>query len=334
MGMWKWIGAGFGAVAIALIGLVVAVFATGLRATHPAGFQLVSVPDPKGPPIEVAIWYPTKASPRPMLLGMMVQYVAGDAPVEGDHLPLVVISHGQAGNVSSHVDTALALASEGFVVAAPLHTGDNYADQSAVGGPKWFIDRARHITATIDYMLKSWPDHDRIDATKIGMFGFSAGGTTAMLVIGGQPDFNRVARHCATTHELLCAFWKPGKAALPTTFPHDMRIRAAVIAAPGAGFAFAPDGLEHVTVPVQLWNGAADVNVPVATNAGPVRDALGPRVEFHLVPGAGHFSFIVPCGPVTLIAPKMLCSDQAGFDRVAFHKTFNAKMVKFFKAKL
>ena len=61
-----------------------------------------------------------------------------------------------------------------------LHTGDNYADQSAVGSVFWLSGRTRKLHATIDYMLKNWQGHDRINPERIGTFGFSAGGFTVL----------------------------------------------------------------------------------------------------------------------------------------------------------
>ncbi len=47
--------------------------------------------------------------------------------------------------------------------------------------------------------------------------------------------------------------------------------------------------------------------------------------------GAVHYSFLMPCG---LIGPPQLCKDPKGFNRAAFHKTFNDLVVKFFQTKL
>ena len=68
----------------------------------------------------------------------------------------------------------------------------------------------------------------------------------------------------------------------------------------------------------------------VETDAGRFNkfmEALGPRVEFHTVPGASHFSFLAPCG---LLKPPMLCADPKGFDRKAFHAEMNASVLAFF----
>jgi len=107
----------------------------------------------------------------------------------------------------------------------------------------------------------------------------------------------------------------------------DARIKAAAVAAPGLGFTLSPNGLAQVRVPVQLWSGDLDTNVPYATNARLVRDALGSLVEFHPVAGASHFSFLAPCG---LLKPTGLCSDPGQFDRKAFHAAMNADVVAFF----
>jgi predicted dienelactone hydrolase len=37
-------------------------------------------------------------------------------------------------------------------------------------------------------MLADWPDAGRIDSGRIGLFGFSVGGYTGLVVIGGNPD--------------------------------------------------------------------------------------------------------------------------------------------------
>src|SRR5450755_306726 len=158
-----------------------------------AGFERVSVPDPDGPPLEAGIWYPsgTPASPQP--LGAYQQAVATGGEIAGRGLPLIVISHGSGGSFEGHYDTALALAEAGFVVAAVTHTGDNYRDQSAFGRLE---SRPHHIKVLVDHMLTGWQHHDALDPARVGMFGFSAGGFTALVAIGGTPDLTKIGPHC------------------------------------------------------------------------------------------------------------------------------------------
>jgi len=336
----RWARRVLGLVLVLIAGIVVLAFSIALRTERPVGFQLIEIADPGGPPLEVGVWYPSDSTPLPTtLLGFQLTAVAPNGRLAGQSLPLVLISHGNGGGAGSHIDLALALAENGFVVAAPVHTGDNYRDQSFVGSARWLVDRSRHIRSVIDYMLKSWTGHARIDAGRIGIFGFSAGGFTALTVIGGEPDLRVIGAHCLAQPEFVCKLLADANAPLmrpenaPSTneFVRDLRVKAAIIAAPGLGFTFLPNGLSKVMVPVQLWAGEADSVVPYATNSGPVRGALGSKVDFHAVAHAGHFSFLAPCG---LLGPPVLCKDADGFDREALHSRMNAQAVEFFQRNL
>lgn len=335
----KWIRRALIGLMLLAIAAAAAAFAIALRAPRPTGFQLVGVEDKDGKYMTMAIWYPTDARPWPTTFaGLNLMDVARDGPVIGSGLPLIVISHGTGGGPASHADLALALAGQGFVVAAPMHNGDNFQDQRALSSAGLFANRTREIHAAVDYMLASWPNHAQIDPMRIGMYGFSAGGFTTLAEIGGVPDMSRLSQRCATQPEFVCKLLADAHSPLvaenlpPTSaYVHDLRIKAAVIAAPGLGFTFTEEGLAAVTVPVQLWSGAADSSVPTATNAGWVSNALGKRAELHVVPGANHFAFLVPCG---LGGPPLLCNDADGFDRRRFHAAMNQDILKFFQSRL
>jgi predicted dienelactone hydrolase len=184
-------------------------------------------------------------------------------------------------------------------------------------------------------MLGRWTGRTHLDPSQVGLFGFSAGGATGLVAIGGVPDMTRVRTHCAAHPEFVCTLMSSATAAdAAPRWTSTPAVRAAVIAAPGLGFTFAPDGLRDAKVPVQLWQGAADTNVPPATNGGLVRARLPGRVDFHLVPKAGHAAFLAPCGPLAFAMPRRVCGDPSGFDRKAFHDTFNRSVVTFFNRQL
>jgi len=321
-------------------GLVGYAMLTALRTERHVGFQIIQVTNADGHPFTVGVWYPTDAQPSPTtLLGVVLMDVARNAPISGRDLPLVVISHGNGGGPASHADLALALANAGYMVAAPMHSGDNYADQSAVGSVSWLSGRTKELHATIDYMLMNWEGHDRIDPERIGAFGFSAGGFTVLTSVGAQPDLRIIAKHCIESPEFVCDLLLSVKSPYlniysPTMgdpFLPDLRIKAAVVAAPGLGFTMVPNGLDNVHVPIQLWGAEDDINVPYDTNTKLVQQALGSMVEFHSVPSAVHFSFLTPCG---LLAPPEICLDPGQFDRKAFHMNMNASVIVFFEKNL
>ena len=122
--------------------------------------------------------------------------------------------------------------------------------------------------------------------------------------------------------------------ASPANFVPDSRIAAAVIAAPAIGFSFTREGLAGIKSPIQLWRGDADEILPHPRHAQNVYDGLLTKPEYRVVPNAGHYAFLAPCPPaLASIAPE-ICRDPAGFDRVAFHREFNAAVVAFFKTRL
>ncbi len=320
--------------AIAAFGIVMLV-ATPAQS---AGFEQVMVPDPGGAALEVGIWYPSKALAAPQRLGLFEQTVADGGTVAGRDLPLIVMSHGTGGSFEGHYDTALALADAGFVVAAVTHTGDNYREQIQLGRLE---NRPRHIKVLIDYMLASWQHHDALDPSRIGMFGSSAGGFTAVVAIGGTPDMMTVAPYCAAhPDEWSCRMLKDRKINVSANITgqwnwvHDRRIVAAVIASPALGYAFSAEALSSVTVPIQLWRGDSDEILPHPNYAQAIYDRLPVKPEYHVVPNAGHFAFLAPCTPALAAVAPEICRDPPGFDRVAFHREFDPAVMAFFKAKL
>lgn len=308
--------------------------AMALAATcaHGAGFQHGIAADPNGKPLEIGIWYPSQATPKSMTMGPTTMPVAFNGPIEGRALPLVVMSHGTGSSFLGHYDTAIALADAGYVVAAVTHTGDNYADQSR---SVLIMDRPRQMRRVIDHMLSSWDSRATIDPARIGMFGFSAGGFTTLASIGGLADFSRVGPMCGA-HPADFACQLIAKAATAGTAPPDAspvqddRIKAAVVAAPALGFAFSPDALKHVKIPVQLWRAEDDAMLPHPRYAEAVRLALPKIPDYHVVRKAGHFDFLAPCSAALANIAAVICKSGPGFDRVAFHQTFNAAVVDFF----
>jgi predicted dienelactone hydrolase len=293
------------------------------------GFQVLQISDSAGGQIEIGVWYPAASPPMPRQIGPGMQTVAVDAPVVGAELPLVVISHGNGGFFGGHADTAETLAEAGFVVAALTHTGDNNHDQSRVTD---MPNRPRQLSVVIDYMLMRWQDRARIDARRIGAFGFSAGGFTVLAAAGARPDPVVILEHCRRHPDFLdCRLAREHGADLAgwTGWRRDARIKALVVAAPALGFALR-ESLRTVTIPVQLWQAEFDQVLPAPFYVEPVIEGLPRAPEYHLVPGAEHLDFLMPCTPANVQLASDICASQPGFDRGAFHARFDQDVVRFF----
>lgn len=328
----KWFMRSAAAILLMTVALGAYMVSTAFRSVNPVGFQIRRVETQSGP-LAVAIWYPTTGTPTPTtFVGGVLLSVAKDGPVRGTALPLVVLSHGNNGSALSHVDLAMDLASAGYVVVAPTHAGDNFADQSRQSSPALFNERAEQVVATLTYVQDDWIDGGHIDKQRIGAYGMSAGAFTVLTLAGAEPDMNRIPVQCRMHPEFICDVFQYTRSPLledasgAARFTVDPRIKAVSVSAPGLGFTMA-GGLEGVRVPLQLWWGSEDDTAPYATNAGVIATGVGDLAEIHELKGARHVSFLAPC---RLLKPAAICTDADGFDRDAVHRQMNAEVIRFF----
>jgi len=311
-----------------------------------AGFKKIMVHNDGEADLAVGVWYPSDA-PVPNEPNTEFELaVAKDAPLNGSNNALILISHGFGGWYAGHADTAIALADAGYIVAAPSHAGNTWSDMSSPIS-KWMIDRPRQISRVIDHMLSNEPVASDVDPEKIGLYGFSAGGYTALALLGGVPDFDLAKQHChENPREFVCAEGlldamldakmneQPADA-----WGADKRIQAAAIAAPGWGFAYPKASLTNVTAKIQLWSGMLDERVPTESNAGFLASQLPTASETHWVEKANHFAFmVVPCRDSFKKADpdeyQLVCGDASGFDRHTFHTQMHKKMIRFYQESL
>ncbi len=302
-----------------------------------AGIRLFDIPADSGLPLTGIAWTPCAAPASEVVLGGgVVLPGVRDCPIKGDRLPLIVVSHGRRGSFLAHSDTAAALADAGFVVAAINHPGDNARDSSRTDEFSVLVERPADMKRLTDFMLGAWKDAAVLDPRRIGLFGFSRGAYTGLVVIGGNPDFGALAALCKATGATTpkCEAIREGR--VPTAAPiHDLRIRAAILADPPVveGL-FSRERLAGVTIPLLLWRSAfgGDGVTPEAVDE--LEQLLPGRPDYRTVANSAHFSFVAPCPPELAKAVPVLCTDPPGFNRTAFHAEFNDAAVAFFRTHL
>jgi predicted dienelactone hydrolase len=308
-------------------------FFFGVTTAQAAGVRNFDIPaSAAGPAIRLLVWTPCAEPPQEMDAHGATFFVVPACPIAGEKLPLIVMSHGRRGWFGGHHDTAAALADAGFVVAALNHPGDTWRDTSRTDSLSVLVERPTDMKRLIDYMLDVWPDASRIDAQRIGLYGFSFGGYTGLVVIGGNPDLRKGLPNCETSSLRACKQLENGE--LPDQpITHDPRVKAAVIIDPFPAFVFPEENLKGITVPVQLWSSDPAQNADGLSGccAAAINQRLPAKPDYHFVENAKHYSFLATCTPKETQAAPAICTDAPGFDRVDFHRRLHADVVSFFR---
>lgn len=317
---------------------LVAAFYLSMPSAQAAGLKYLHIPGgPDGPAIDAAMWSPCTKVPEDVQVGALKMQAVPNCPMAGERLPLVIISHGYGGWYFGHHDTAEALADSGFVVVAINHPQANYADMSHANGLSVLVERPVDIQRTIDFVLTNFLDVAKIDPQRIGFYGFSQGGYTGLVLAGADPDFGKLPPRCADPRAVGCPQSHQARplqhAPLLKVLTRDSRIGAMVIADPLSIVFQTTDSVKNVRIPLQVWgselgggSGASPADVAALVRL------LPEKPEFQVVPKAVHMSFLTMCPKIDTSSET--CIDAPGFDRAAFHRTFNAEVVAFFRRKL
>jgi predicted dienelactone hydrolase len=252
---------------------------------------------------------------------------------------LIVLSHGIGGSELGHSSLAEALATNGYLVAAIRHNGDNWQDQSLLSVPsRYFSERPRQVSRVIDAIMTDpeWKPRIAVDAQgpRIGALGHSAGGYTVLALAGGTPDLTRIVSHCKTHTDdpVFCSMGRSGSNSGSETKSferlRDSRVRAVAALAP-LGVVLSAESLATIAIPTTLYVGDKDTFLVPRYHAEWVRQYIV-QVDFHSVPNAGHFAFMdTPSMPLPS-ADGDVGADPNGFDRTAFLKKLATELNQYF----
>lgn len=333
---------------------VLAPLAAPLAAQAATGLAVLPPParvERAGP---VTVMYPSDAAPADVQRGpFTVKAAPNAAPARGNGR-LIVLSHGSGGSVWTQIDLAQALVAAGFTVAMPLHAGDNWQDMRDVGPVSW-ARRPQEVSQAIDAVAADARFAPlQLDFRRVGVYGMSAGGITALTLAGARWSPALLARHC----EAHIAEDFAGCVGLSTTLTggaldgskmaiarqvirlklgndtawrewNEPRIAAVVAAVPMA----TPIDMASIAtprVPLALVRAGQDAWLAPRFHLDAVHAACGERcpVIADMLQG-GHGSILSPQPPDLPPAAARLLNDPPGFDRRVLPGV-HARIVEFF----
>ena len=276
------------------------------------GLRSVSVPDvSQGATIPTWVAYPTDAAPHPVAFGPYTLDAATDAPIAGERLPIVLVSHGTGGTAWAYRGLTAALVGAGFAVVLVQHPGNTRGDDGLANTPANLANRPRHLRLALDAVLDALGDHVSPNAVIVG---HSMGAYTALAVAGGRPT--TLPTESATG------------VAEAVDVTADPRIRGVALLAPAIPWFLVPGTLDGVTAPVLVRIGERDPLAPAAlVDRALANLPANTPVDRAIVPGGGHF---FPFFPVpAMLAQLPPGQDSPGFDRKAYQPTLHADLVAF-----
>ncbi len=184
-------------------------------------------------------------------------------------IPVVFIVNGIGARPNRFQHLAKNLASHGFAVIIPDNPGSSYQRQQDfyMGlhrenfDVQEFIDFPLDISYLLDQLeaTNSSHFHNILDLEKVGVFGYSFGGATALSLAGGKINFEQLEKDCGSEFNPIniSAFYQCRILELPREEINqinlkDERIKAVYLFVPFGKSIFGESGLSEINIPI-FW---------------------------------------------------------------------------------
>jgi len=295
--------------------------------------------------VRYTVWYPAQpgAKEQPLTIGPQGAPLfeegssAVDAPVAPGRWPLLLMSHGNGGSARMMGWLGTALARAGYVVVAVDHPGNNGVDPMTDPGSILMWNRADDLAAALAAVQADPVLSPHVDAERLGLVGYSAGGFTALVAAGARPDMGRLIAFCKaspkdgvcmpqaenpemTFERRMAALTTPELAPWVAKSAEDRRIpnvRAVFLMAPAIVQAFEPGELGRLEMPVSVVVGEADAIASPGTNSKVIAEANG-KARLQVLPLVGHYDFLAECTALGRERVGKLC--EVGAETGATHR--------------
>ena len=284
------------------------------------------------------VWYPTDVAPSSIKIGPFDLMASFGSPLaqENARYPVVLISHGRGAGPLSHRSLGMRLARSGYVVVGLAHTTtDSSGPPRQLRSAESLANRSLQAKSALDALLTDPRFSGRIDEHRLGVIGFSLGGSTALALGGAVPNFAAAADYCSQHPEdagSCDGLFEAREGEELGIQAHDPRIKAIALLDPAAVF-FDQAGLARNSVPILLAMPSDDRLMHRWPNASAIARALERRPIEIVLPGQ-HFVFVDPCPDDSASRESLICRDPVDVDRREVQRTLSKHIVEFFRSAL
>ncbi|MGH7999685.1 MAG: alpha/beta hydrolase [Brasilonema sp.] len=235
-------------------------------------------------------------------------------PKVQSRVPVIVISHGLGSDSSNFEYLATHLANHGFAVVVPNHPGsDTKQLRSLLNGSTSEVaqaDEFKNRPLDIEYILNQLEERNktnprfkgRLNLQKVGVFGQSFGGYTALALAGAKINFEQLQKDCQP--KVLRDTWNLSlllqcqalkwhdKDSKEYNF-RDERVKAVIAVNPITSSIFGEAGLSQLQTPVMIVASSDDTIAPALyEQLVPFSWINNSQKYLAVLSGATHFSII------------------------------------------
>ncbi len=292
--------------------------------------------------LDINIWYPSVHQPRQLYYPPWTINAARNSRPAAGHFPLLILSHPTPGNRFSFHDTCAWFARHGFIVAAPTHSRDCMDNMSLLFTWAQLETRVKEIVASINLVVNDKELSSSVDTGRIGIIGYGAGGTAALLLGGAMPDCVSWPTYCpsAGSNDLYCHPWARERInGICTDLPldkamSDARIKAIAAVSPGFGMLFSHNSFSSFTVPFLMITAEKDRENRRAFHADAIARLLKGKTTYLRLPMADMGALMAECSDSLASELPEMCRSVTPEERAKIHDKLRSALLIFFRRHL